>query len=79
MYISIIDTQKLRTCHKASECTPPLRSTAGNIFGMYLANIFFGKIEIVNLNAKFNINSYIFQVNLKVQETIEEHDMIENK
>jgi hypothetical protein len=39
--------------------TPLLRSTAGNIFSMYLANIFFGEFRAGNLNAKFNINSYI--------------------
>lgn len=41
------------------EAAPLLRSTAGNIFSMYLANIFFGEFRAGNLNAKFNINSYI--------------------
>jgi hypothetical protein len=44
---------------KVVTLSPLLRSTAGNIFSMYLANIFFGEFRAGNLNAKFNINSYI--------------------
>ena len=44
---------------KGDDYAPLLRSTAGNIFSMYLANIFFGEFRAGNLNAKFNINSYI--------------------
>jgi hypothetical protein len=41
------------------ESAPPLRSTIGNIFGMYLANFFFGEFRSGNLNAKLDINSHI--------------------